>query len=741
MKIHYTPGKSICTATLGLLLIAAAGSAGFAQTSKAPSTSSKQPAPQPKQLEMPSAVPEKEEDYYKLTTLPIPENVVLEVGGLVSLPDGQLAVSTRRGEVWLISNPYMSDNTRPHFKRFAHGLHEALGLAYKNGNFYLAQRSELTRLQDTDGDGKADLYESIYSWPLSGNYHEYGYGPVIQPDGSMLVTLNLGWVGKGNSPVPWRGWLLKITPEGEMTPVATGLRSPAGFNRLSSGDVFYTENQGDWVGSGRMTHLRPGDFAGNPAGLAWTSLPGSPLKLKPADIPDTGEPMYETAKKVPGLKPPAIWFPHGILGVSTAAILEDTTGGSFGPFAGQLFVADQGQSKIMRVFLEKVNGEYQGAAFPFREGFSSGLLRLAWGLDGSMFGGMTNRGWGSTGKEPYGLQRLEWTGKVPFEIKTMVAQPDGFELEFTEPLNPLTAADPKFYQITGFNYKYHHLYGSPVIDKEPCPVRKVVVSEDGRRARLVVGNLRKGYIHELKVEGLRSAENQSLLHSVAYYTLNNFPEGESLPVAHAVARAAHHHAAPGPDSGSKASPTKNSESPTAATAKHQTTMPTAWKVPDQTITIGTRPNLKFSQELVEVKAGSKIKLIFNNDDDMLHNFVLVEPGSAIEVGNLALKLGLDAQKQNYVPQTDKVLYHTMLLQPETSDTIYFTAPSTPGEYTFVCTVPGHYFVMQGKLKVVASYEQGGGQNDEKRLLIFISISKHKNFPSRTNKKLDSGSGK
>jgi uncharacterized cupredoxin-like copper-binding protein len=140
--------------------------------------------------------------------------------------------------------------------------------------------------------------------------------------------------------------------------------------------------------------------------------------------------------------------------------------------------------------------------------------------------------------------------------------------------------------------------------------------------------------------------------------------------------------------------------PLAAPAKHQTTMPASWKAPDQQITIGTRPNLRFSQELVEVKAGSKVKLTFTNDDDMLHNFVLLEPGTAVEVGTQAMQLGLDGQRLNYVPETNKVLYHTLLLQPESVETIYFTAPSTPGDYPFVCTVPGHFYVMQGKLRVV-----------------------------------------
>ena len=101
---------------------------------------------------------------------------------------------------------------------------------------------------------------------------------------------------------------------------------------------------------------------------------------------------------MPHLKTPAVWFPHTILGISTSAILVDSTRGAFGPFAGQLFVGDQGQSKIMRVYLEKVNGVYQGAVFPFREGFASGVFREVWGKDGSMYVGQTSRGWGATGK-------------------------------------------------------------------------------------------------------------------------------------------------------------------------------------------------------------------------------------------------------------------------------------------------------------------------------------------------------
>jgi len=320
-----------------------------------------------------------EKDYYSLRTIAIPQEIKLEVGGIAVMPDGRIAASTRRGEIWIIENAY--GNGQPYFSKFASGLHEVLGLAYRDGALYCTQRGELTKIEDKDGDGKADSFTPISIFQLSGNYHEYAYGPVFDKQGDMYVTLNVAWVGYGDGLGKWHGWLLKIKPNGATEPIATGLRSPAGFNINNNGDVFYAENQGDWVGSGRVTHLEKGDFAGNAGGLNWTKEPESPLKLTKDDLKvvDNGQPMHEAAKIIKELKLPAVWFPHTLMGISTSDILQDETNGAFGPFAGQYYVADQGHSKIMRMTLEKVNGKYQGACYPFYEGFASGLLRYALG--------------------------------------------------------------------------------------------------------------------------------------------------------------------------------------------------------------------------------------------------------------------------------------------------------------------------------------------------------------------------
>lgn len=493
----------------------------------------------------------KEEDFFKIMKVKIPEGPVLEVGGLVTLPNGDLGISTRRGDVFIVENP---TSNRPYFRKFATGLHEILGIAYKDGAIYVAQRGELTKLSDKNMDGRADVYETIYAWPLSGHYHEYSFGPKIAPDGSFFVTANVAFGNqewwRAESKVPMRGWSMNITEDGKMKPWAAGMRSPAGINVID-GQFYYTENQGDWVGSGGIWKVNEGDFMGHPASLKWTKRSDSPLKLSSEFFyskmderrinDDKGNPikpenrvnenfktLFDMKKEFRDLRLPAVWLPYGILGISSSEpvkIPKDT----FGPFEGQLLIGDQGMSIISRVFMEKVNGEEQGAAFLFRSGFRSGVLRLAWAQDGSLFVGETNRGWGSAGDANEGLERLVYNNKVPFEMKAVRAMPDGFEIEFTSPVDLKSAQDLASYSVESFIYKYQPVYGSPPVNTETLKIKGVKVSADGLKARIVVGNLRQYYIHTIKVNGIREKENfYSIIHPVAYYTLNNIPAGEKL---------------------------------------------------------------------------------------------------------------------------------------------------------------------------------------------------------------------
>ncbi|MEI9944670.1 MAG: c-type cytochrome [Chitinophagaceae bacterium] len=492
----------------------------------------------------------KEEDFFRIMKVSSPEGTLLEVGGLCTLPNGDLAVTTRRGDIYIVENP---TSQRPHFRKFASGLHEVLGIAYKDGALYCVQRGELTKLVDKNMDGKADVFETIYQWPLSGNYHEYSFGPKIAPDGSFFVTLNLGFPNDWWHPksmVPWRGWALRIQEDGTMEPWAAGMRSPCGISMID-GELYYTDNQGDWVASGSIMPLKKGTFAGHPASLVWDTAANSPVKVKQEQIfsmiserreyDKEGRPVKpqnivnekfmtkaDMKKNIPELQLPLVWLPHGILGISTSEIVKIPQG-AFGPFQGQLLIGDQGQSILSRVFLEQVKGEWQGAAWMFRSGFQSGTVRMSWAKDGSLFVGETNRGWGSAGDANEGLQRLVWNGRIPFEMRTVKAMPDGFEIEFTKPVDKKYAEDVASYSVESFTYKYHAVYGSPAVNNLKLKIRGVKVSPDGMRVRIVVDNLRQQYIHTITLEGVRDKENAySLVHPTVYYTLNNIPEGQKL---------------------------------------------------------------------------------------------------------------------------------------------------------------------------------------------------------------------
>jgi glucose/arabinose dehydrogenase len=473
---------------------------------------------QPRASRAEPAAPATEADCYAIHALDIPEDAYLEVGALEWIPDGRLAVASRRGEIWMVRDPAADT---PTWKRFAHGLHEVLGLAWKDGWLYVTQRPEVSRIRDTDGDGVADEFETVADgWGVSGDYHEYAFGSKFDREGNIWVALCL--TGSFDSDVLFRGWAVRVTPDGRTIPTTSGVRSPGGIGFDRDGHVLYTDNQGPWNGACSLKHLVPGGFVGHPGGFKWYDR-ASEMGPRPQE-PRSGGRMADEVKKIPQLRPPVVVFPYDLMGKSAAGIACDSTEGKFGPFGGQVFVTDQGHSLLMRCNLETVDGILQGACFRFRQGFRSGSLAVQFAPDGSLYVGGTNRGWGSRGPGNFALERVSWTGRKPFDILALRAKSDGFELEFTEPVDAATAGDVRNYAARGFTYIYQSSYGSPEVDDAPCPIEKAEVSADGRRVRLRMSNLRECVIHEIKAPGVRSVAGGPLLHDTGWYTLNRIPK-------------------------------------------------------------------------------------------------------------------------------------------------------------------------------------------------------------------------
>ncbi len=461
---------------------------------------------------------EREREYYPIVNIPLPPDTVIEAGAFAVLPDQRIAVGTRHGEIFLIRD-IDAQKPIPSFHRFATGLDEIFGLVWKDNAFYVTQSCELTRVSDSDGDGTADSFETISdAWGYA-NYHEYAFGSKPDADGNQFVALGLS--ESYYSYALNRGFIMKVTPDGRTTAFASGLRSPGGIGFDEHDALFYIESQGPWNCSCSLKAVSENSFHGHPASFHW--YPYSP-ELGPTPVmPESGLRIVPEKERVRQLVPYAVIFPYIRMGRSITGFSVNKTQGKFGPFENQLFLGDYTQSILMRATTERVNGVWQGACYPFREGLSTGILNVEFTPGGKMLCGGTNRGWPVRGIKPFAIERLEWTGKMPFEINRVTIEPDGFRITFTKPVDEQTGKLTDSYTISAFTHPYHAGYGGPEIEQHKPGVKSVTLADDGLSATITLDKLTRGFVYEFDLVHLRSRDNEELLHRNAFYTVNEIP--------------------------------------------------------------------------------------------------------------------------------------------------------------------------------------------------------------------------
>ena len=398
--------------------------------------------------------------------------------------NGTLVVGTRTAGIWRLKDKK--------WELFAEGIFECLGLCIEDDNgdtIVIAQKPELTRIRDTNKDGRADQFLTVCDdYGFHGNYHEYTHGPVRDAEGNYYFTLNLCHTGNDKASYRaggpfmgsmggFRGWCCRVTPAGVFEPYASGLRSPAGFAMDPDGRLVMADNQGEYMGSSKISYVVKGEFYGHPSGLV--SLPG----MKP----DSPEIAYEKWKKSANLS--ALWFPHGKYANSPGSPTWDLTKGKFGPYEKQMFIGDQTLSTLMRVSTEKVGDTNQGMMTLFSKNLASGVMRPIFQPDGSLLLGQTGRGWQSKGGNEASLQRIFWDGKTIaadiFSVKTIK---DGIVLHFTAALQK-EIKDTELLQkikITSWTYNDSNNYGSNENEGHSDEIKAVTVSADRKSIRIEI---------------------------------------------------------------------------------------------------------------------------------------------------------------------------------------------------------------------------------------------------------------
>ncbi len=424
------------------------------------------------------------------------------VGAMAFAQNGDLLVTTwdTIGAVYRLKNVHTGDTNKISVKRVASGLAEPLGIEVADGEFYVLQKQELTKLIDHDGDEITDEYEAVCnSWGVSPDFHEFSFGLVYR-DGYFYATLSMAMrLLSSERQHRDRGRTIRISKDGTYETINYGLRTPNGIGKGIDGELFVTDNQGEWVPANKLIHVKKGEYHG----MRWGH-------------PDSGE--------EPRVADPAIWLPENEIANSPSEPVLITEG----IYKGQMLHGDVTYGGLQRDFLEKVNGEYQGAVFRFSQGFEAGINRMRWGPDDALYvGGVGMVGGWSWKEKQYGLQRLNYNGKPVFDLLAVRSLPDGFEIEFTEAVSSTYDLKPANLIVQQWWYLPTADYGGPKKDLENLRIENIQFSDDRKKLRLKIRGLRaKRVVYFRFPETIQSEAGRKLWSGETWYTLNQIQTGK-----------------------------------------------------------------------------------------------------------------------------------------------------------------------------------------------------------------------
>jgi cytochrome c len=426
------------------------------------------------------------------------------VGGMDFMSDSSLVICTwdSVGPVYRLEGVTGTDPEKIKVTRIATGLAEPLGIKVVNDTIYVLQKQELTRLIDHNNDGMIDEYQTVCDkWGVSPNFHEFAFG-LEYKDGYFYAALATAIEPGGasaNPQIPDRGKAVKISKkDGSIEFVAHGLRTPNGVGIGVDGEIFIADNQGDWLPSSKIVHVKPGAWYGS----------------RSVDYDGTAN-LTETL--------PVVWLPQDEIGNSPS----QPTYLNVGPYTGQQLHGEVTHGGLKRVFVEKVNGDYQGVVFRFVQGLEGGVNRVAWGPDGALYVGMIGNpgNWGQQGKKWFGLQKLTYNGKAAFEMLAIRAKSNGIEIEMTEPIAEPYGNSASDYQIEQWYYKPTENYGGPKSGLEKLNIKSVNISEDRKKVFLELNGMKANHVVYVRLKGVFvSKQNNELWTTEGWYTMNQIPK-------------------------------------------------------------------------------------------------------------------------------------------------------------------------------------------------------------------------
>ncbi len=440
--------------------------------------------------------------------LPLPPDIMPTA--LAWRPDGKLVFTSLRGQVF-----EARDTDADEFEDELHTLADGLPAPYgiNTGLNFVDVSAKLGLLRIHDNPKLQKRIETVASgWGYTTDYHDWAVGLPRGSDGEYYLGIPCQQDKRSAAGAKHHGSVLKLVPReptGDnprrftLEPISFGHRFPMGLALNRAGDLFVTDNQGNYNPFNELNHVRPGAHFGFVNAL-------------------------EKGKPAPPLEPPAIDIPHpwtrSVNGITFLNSPESKK--AFGPFEGHLVGCEYDTRQLIRMSLQKVGDTYQGAAYPLSvsakkvEDGLLGPISCAVGPNGDLYvGGIRDSGWGA-GNNIGEIVRVRFDfAKMPNGIAEVRATSDGFEIDFLKPVEPNKAKDLANYAIQSYRREATPAYGGPDLDRRTEKVTTVDLASNGRGARIRLAEMRRGYVYEIRVRNLANEFHPA----EAHYTMRSIP--------------------------------------------------------------------------------------------------------------------------------------------------------------------------------------------------------------------------
>ena len=429
-------------------------------------------------------------DVLAVDTLTVPYDnpwkALMFLAGVDFTPDGAAFVCSIHGDVWRVTG--VDEQLRElHWKRFATGLFQPLGLKVRDGQVFVLGRDQITRLHDRNGDGEADFYENFCDHIETLPGHNYVTSLEKDAAGNFYY-------------VDARG-AHRVSADGARNEtLATGFRNPNGLGASPDGSIItVAPQQGEWTPSSALCEIKQGAYYGY----------GGP-KITP--------------ERPLGYDAPLCWIPHSVDNSSGSQVWVPR--GQWGPLGGQMLHLLWGRCGLMLVLRDVVDGVSQGAVVPLPGRFLSGPNRGTFNSrDGHLYIAGSS-GWQTSAVRDGALQRVRFTGKPVYPPVGWHAHSNGLSLTFTQPLDRVAVEDTGSYAIHEWNYRYAAQYGSKdwsVTDpdkegRDEVALKSARLLPDGKSVFLEMPGLRPVMQMEIKYN-LQAADGKTM-RSQLWLTLN-----------------------------------------------------------------------------------------------------------------------------------------------------------------------------------------------------------------------------